>query len=569
MSVTVSGYSPRRAATDFVARHGVFAIAGIGLLHLIAITVMAWTEIWPASKVAFLLTWGMSNFFWLTVFRRPAIAAAVSLVFLGLLITLSEFKHQVLFTTLNLVDVMIIDPDSIAFLFTIFPDLWLFVSGAVVLLIPLLALIWWFDPLRMRLRYALAGFAACFIGIVTFGMQVEFEPLEQFNGKNYVSTFSRSGVAAVHELLTNGMLQADAAVADRLERAADTTCTPAKKPPHIIMVHDESSFDIRSAPGIKTPLGYGNHFKSFDGKMRKFLVEGMGGPSWYTEYNVLTGLSVRSFGRFSFFVTRIASGRVTRGLPSALRRCGYQTFSLYPSLGAFMSARSFQTTTGMQQFSDQADMGTKGLQPDKFYFDKAMRLLENEQRNGPMFVFVYLAANHFPWTYRYKPELLPEWRDLDNPQQINEYLRRQAMSAQDYARFVEGLKRKFPGESFLLVRYGDHQPEFSDLILDPTLSTAALAAQMMKFDPKYLTTYYAIDAINFKPADVSSAAETLDGPYLPLVIQEAAGLPLDPSFVEQKNIFKRCGGIFYGCKGGAEARRFNRLLIDAGLINKL
>ena len=569
MSVTVSGYSPQRAATDFVARHGIFAITAIGLLHLSAMTVMAWTEIWPASKVAFLFTWGMSNFFWMVVLRRPAIAAAVSLVSLALLITLSEFKHQVLFTTLNFVDVMIIDPDSIAFLFTIFPNLWLFVSGAAALLIPLLALIWWFDPLRMRLRYALAGFAACFIGIVTSAMQVEFEPLEQFNGQNYVSTFSRSGVAAVHELLTKGLLEADASVADRLELAAYTTCTPAGKPPHIIMVHDESSFDIRSATGIKTPPGYGDHFKSFDGKTRKFLVEGVGGPSWYTEYNVLTGLSVRSFGRFAFFVTRIASGRVTRGLPSALRRCGYQTFSLYPSLGAFMSARSFHTTTGMQQFRDQADMGTKGLQPDKFYFDKTMRLIENEQRNGPMFVFVYLAANHFPWTYRYKPELLPEWRDLDNPQQINEYLRRQAMSAQDYARFVEELKRKFPGDSFLLVRYGDHQPEFSDLILDPTLSTAALAAQMMKFDPKYLTTYYAIDAINFKPADVSSAAETIDGPYLPLVIQEAAGLPLDPSFVEQKNIFNRCVGIFYACKGGAEARRFNRLLIDAGLINKL
>ena len=32
-------------------------------------------------------------------------------------------------------------------------------------------------------------------------------------------------------------------------------------------------------------------------KERKFVVEGVGGPSWYTEYNVLTGLSVRSFGR--------------------------------------------------------------------------------------------------------------------------------------------------------------------------------------------------------------------------------------------------------------------------------
>jgi hypothetical protein len=78
-----------------------------------------------------------------------------------------------------------------------------------------------------------------------------------------------------------------------------------------------------------------------------------------------------------------------------------------------------------------------------------------------------------------------------------------------------------------------------------------------------------VDAINFKPADVSSAAEILDAPYLPLVILQAAGLPLDASFAEQKNILNRCAGIFYACNGGAEARRFNRLLIDAGLIKQL
>jgi hypothetical protein len=69
--------------------------------------------------------------------------------------------------------------------------------------------------------------------------------------------------------------------------------------------------------------------------------------------------------------------------------------------------------------------------------------------------------------------------------------------------------------------------------------------------------------------DMSSARTTLDAPYLPWVILEAAGLPLDPSFVEQKSILRRCRGIFYACNGGAEARRFNRLLIDAGLIKQL
>ena len=49
----------------------------------------------------------------------------------------------------------------------------------------------------------------------------------------------------------------------------------------------------------------------------------------------------------------------------------------------------------------------------------------------------------------------------------------------------------------------------------------------------------------------------------------AAALPLDPSFEEQKKIMQRCNGLFYGCNSGAEARRFNRMLIDAGLIKGL
>jgi hypothetical protein len=46
-------------------------------------------------------------------------------------------------------------------------------------------------------------------------------------------------------------------------------------------------------------------------------------------------------------------------------------------------------------------------------------------------------------------------------------------------------------------------------------------------------------------------------------------VPLDPTFVEQKQILNRCRGLFYLCASGAEARRFNRLLINAGLIQGL
>ena len=72
--------------------------------------------------------------------------------------------------------------------------------------------------------------------------------------------------------------------------------------------------------------------------------------------------------------------------------------------------------------------------------------------------------------------------------------------------------------------------------------------------------------MNFRPVDLSSALDTLDAPYLPLVVLEGAGVPLDAAFLEQKKILRRCHGLFYLCADGAEARRFNRLLIDAGLI---
>jgi hypothetical protein len=284
---------------------------------------------------------------------------------------------------------------------------------------------------------------------------------------------------------------------------------------------------------------------------------------------VLAGLSSRSFGKFSYFVTRIASGRVERGLPLALRRCGYHTVSLYPAAGAFMSAHNFQTTTGMERFLDARKMGASGIEPDGFYYDHALKELAVEKDRGPVFMFVYLAANHFPWDGRFRPDLMPEWRDPGNARHIDEYLRRQAMSASDYKNFVEGLKRQFPGEPFLIVRFGDHQPDFTSYIIEPGLDDNEIAKRLMEYDPRYFTTYYALDTINFKPVRLSSALPTVDAPYLPIVIQDAAGIPLDPSFVEQKKIMLRCNGLFYACRDGAEARRFNRMLIEAGMIKDL
>jgi phosphoglycerol transferase MdoB-like AlkP superfamily enzyme len=556
-------------ASAGLASIGVWRLLAVAAPHLAALAVMVQTETASGSYACFLLSWAILNCFWIALLRRPALSGALSLTMVVVLILLSQFKHDVVQMTANFVDLMVIDRDTLAFLFTIFPNLRWSVIGAALVIIPLMYSLWWLDPFRIRRLPAAACALACLAVLVGYALAWPDPAWRAYYDDGYLSKFSRSGVTTVSDFIKYGFMESDAVAADHLKVPLLDSCHPIGRRPNIIMIHDESSFDIRQAASVKVPAGYGGHFNSYDGKERKFLAESNGGPSWFTEYNVLAGLSSRSFGRFSYFVTRIASGRVDRGLPLALRRCGYTTLSLYPAYGGFMSARSFQLTTGIEHFYDAHDLGAEDVEPDSFFYDKAINLMAQQSPAAPLFAFVYLAANHFPWETGFRPDLTPSWHKPGNDAVVDEYLRRQAMSADEYGAFLAGLKKKFPSQPFLIVRYGDHQPEFSPRILDPGLDAAAVGKKLDNYDPSYYATYYAIDAINFEPVKSPAVMDTIDGAYLPLVIQEAAGIPLDPSFEEQKKIMLRCKGLFYACKDGAEARRFNRLLIDAGLIQGL
>src|SRR5690348_437940 len=115
------------------------------------------------------------------------------------------------------------------------------------------------------------------------------------------------------------------------------------------------------------------------------------------------------------------------------------------------------------------DLGTRDFGADSFYFDRAVDLIGRERGNGPLFLYVYTVANHFPWNRRLRPERTPDWREPGNTPDVDEYIRRQGMTAADYRKLLAELARKFPAESFLIVRYGDHQPQFGAGLVDGPL----------------------------------------------------------------------------------------------------
>ena len=294
MPPSLSFLSSRWAATQTAARHDVARILLIAALHGAALALMAWSEVAIVPKVAFLLTWGLLNCFWLVLLRRPAVSAALSLAIIALVILLSLFKYEMLWMTASFVDVMIIDPDAVRFLLTVIPGLYRDVVIVLALALPALALLWWIDPFRVRRAAAAVGLIACLGGIIGLVLAYPQNDWEAFYGDSFVSKFSRSGVAAIATLMTDGYMESDATVTDRLRAVGRRRQLPAgRRRRTSSAIHDESSLTCGRCPASRSrPATARISARSTAGS--GFIVEGAGGPSWYTEYNVLQGLSARS-----------------------------------------------------------------------------------------------------------------------------------------------------------------------------------------------------------------------------------------------------------------------------------
>ena len=271
----------RAAVAAGIASAGVWRLLAVVSPHVAALVVMLQTETDLTSRLGFLLAWGILNCGFVALLRRPALSGALAFTLVVVLILLSRLKHDVVQMTANFVDLMVIDRDTVAFLFTIFPNLRWSAIATALLVLPLMVALWRLDPFRLRRLPAVAAMLGCLAALVGLARTWPDEAWRGYYDDGYVSKFARSGVTAVSDFATYGFMQSDA-VAEPLKLPLVDACNPVGRRPNIVMIHDESSFDIRAAGGVRVPPGYGGHFRSYDGRARKFLAESNGGPSWFT-----------------------------------------------------------------------------------------------------------------------------------------------------------------------------------------------------------------------------------------------------------------------------------------------
>jgi hypothetical protein len=121
-------------------------LGAIVLIHIAALATLFATEFELFHLALGVLTWIGLNLLFLSILRRPLMAAVLSLSLILGLIGLSLFKFEVTWLTLTFLDVLIVDSGTVRFLLKTFPNFRLGVLAGFIAAIPLAILIWRVDP---------------------------------------------------------------------------------------------------------------------------------------------------------------------------------------------------------------------------------------------------------------------------------------------------------------------------------------------------------------------------------------------------------------------------------------
>jgi len=427
-------------------------------------------------------------------------------------------------------------------------------------------LLWHFDSSRVPRRFSGGLFVVC----VALSAGASYAKGERGNTQFYwdhlyVSSFYSSWSETLQTLWKGQLF--DALKSQPMPPFKVPACALNQKPPHIILIHQESVFPPSYFSEISYDHGLDPFFKSFDGRLHKLRVETYGGASWLTEFSVLAGVSSYSFGGMRTFVQSLMQGKIHDAVPQVLARCGYHNSVFYPVPKAFVSNDRFYKSVGMPEIFDYRAQGAKRFdERDRFYYANALNDIERhiELSNSPLFTFIITSATHLPYDKTYEPDVHVSGGGPGTDPEMNEYLRRLGLAHMDYDEFRKALSERFPNERFLIVQYGDHQPIATRTLLGFDASSFAEDIKLTP-DSRGLLTYYSVDGVNYSPPSLPEI-DVLDVPYLGTMMLQAARLPLPDSYQERLRLLALCQGRYFTCEKSQAILAFHRRLMDSGLI---
>lgn len=261
--------------------------------------------------------------------------------------------------------------------------------------------------------------------------------------------------------------EARALTAKHEQALANQLARPTTPPfPDIVVVQSESFFDPAILKGISdhrlTPALQRLRKRGLHGNLR---VPTFGGATIRTEFEVLTGLSLRYFPEVRFPYLELHPQKIPSIL-GALEDHGYITLAIHPNRAEFWNRSAAFHQLGFDQFIALDDFPPDTLDGHRYAPDSAlteMILAELKDGGPPQFLFAISMEVHGP--YRSDPDIddaqratitLPTGVTGEPAVALGNYFYHLRHADAELGRLAEALAKR--NRPTLLLFYGDHLP---------------------------------------------------------------------------------------------------------------
>jgi hypothetical protein len=276
---------------------------------------------------------------------------------------------------------------------------------------------------------------------------------------------------------------------DAILRHVDFGSAPAVSAhPNIVILLAESTFDPNRAFRLDQQVASSLFAPGKDTvAVGPFRVNVIGGGTWVTEFETITGLDSRLFGYAGYYTHSSLAPYVTYSLFKHLALQGYRTSVFFPNDSQFYNYRNAYRAYGADRIFDRVDQGLPDgwLATDTQIIDEFTRIM-GPRPAAPFLSYVMLNENHGPHACRSASVGAIAVRFADTAEiapncVLNEYLRRLRSTEAAVAsllNYLRGIEAR-DGRPFVLLMFGDHQPytftgsEWSTVDFAPLRTSAA------------------------------------------------------------------------------------------------
>ncbi len=270
---------------------------------------------------------------------------------------------------------------------------------------------------------------------------------------------------------TNAALQflarSDADMRARMRHAADSS---QGQTPDIVVIQSESFFDPSILKGYEHEDFTPNlHRLAAQGSSGALHVPTFGGGTIRTEFEVLTGLSLRYFREMQFPYLQMNT-KVVPGMVRTLRAHGYETIAVHGNDASFWNRTTAFKAIGFDRFVSRPGFPSDAPNNGNYMADSAMTdeiMAQLKDAGPPQFVFAISMEAHGPYDTSANidtaaRDAIPVPQGVEGAAKIamQNYLYHMRNADHELGRLADLLAKR--DRPTLLMFYGDHLPALID-----------------------------------------------------------------------------------------------------------